>query len=59
MKQARINEIITIYFPIDKFSDEQRDTARLACENVEREVRQEATSAVFDLANSLSKKPRD
>lgn len=59
MKQKRINEIVLAYFPEDEFSDEHRRFARLACENVERETRQEAVSAAYDLANSLASTPRE
>jgi hypothetical protein len=59
MKQGRINEIVLAYFPEGEFTDEQRCFARLACENVERETRQEAVSMAYDLANSLAQTPRD
>ena len=59
MQQKRIEEIVLTYFPKDEFSDEQRRFARLACENVERETRQEAVSAAYDLANMLAKTPRE
>ena len=59
MKQKRIEEIVLAYFPKDEFTDEQRRFARLACENVERETRQEAVSAAYDLANNLAKTPRE
>jgi len=59
MRQKRIEEIVLAYFPKNEFTDEHRRFAQLACENVERETRQEAVSAVFDLANALAKTPRE
>lgn len=58
MTFKRIEEIIEAYFPKPEFTDDHRRFARLACENVERETRQEATSAAYDLANELAKSPR-
>ena len=57
MKQSRIEEIIDTYTD-DTFSDEQKRIMRLACENVERETRQECVSKAYDLANELAKTPR-
>lgn len=54
MKQERIEEIVLAYFPKGEFTDEHRRFARLACENVELETRQEAVSAAYDLANNLA-----
>lgn len=60
MKQKRIEEIVLAYFPEGgEFNDKHRRFARLACENVEREARQEAVSMAYDLANNLAKTPRD
>jgi len=60
MKQKRIDEIVLAHFPKDGgFNDEVRTFARLACENVERETRQEAVNMAHDLVNSLAKTPRE
>lgn len=59
MKQRRIDEIVLAYFPDEgEFSDDHRRLARIACENVERESRQEAVSMAYDLANNLANSPR-
>ena len=59
MNQERINEIIATYFPNSEFTDEQIRLARIACENVERETRQQAVSDVYDLANHLARTPKE
>ena len=59
MKQSRIQQIVDAYLPKDEFSEETRRYARLACENVERETRQDAVSLAYDLANTLAKTPRE
>ena len=53
MKQKRIDEIVLAYFPDDEFNDDHRRFARLACENVERETRQEAVDMAYDLISKL------
>lgn len=58
MEQRRLEEIVDAYLPKDEFGDDIRRFARLACENVEREVRQDAVSAAHHLANQLAVTPK-
>lgn len=48
-----ISEMVEIYFPADKYDDEVRKYAQCLAENVERQTRQKAVSAIFDLANKV------
>lgn len=57
MKQSRIEEIVNAYADAT-FSEDQKRFMLLACENVERETRQDFVSAVYDLANKVAVKPR-
>ena len=59
MKQSRLQEIVDVYTNGGDFTVEQERLVRLACENVERETRQDAVSATYDLANKLAQTPRD
>ena len=51
--QSIIEHIVSAYFPSDQFSDETRRLATFACENVEREVRQDIAKNAYELANQI------
>lgn len=59
MNNKRIQEIIDVYLPEEEYSDVVRNMAKIACENVERELRSQISEMAFNFANSVSRQNKE